>query len=62
LYKFSVESHSLESCPQKLFFLGDYEAAVMRGPSSICWFKAFSYFWNQTSEFYETLPVLFIGQ
>ena len=29
---------------------------------SVHLFKTFSYFLNQTSEFYETLPVLFIGQ
>ena len=56
-------------CPRRTVFVGDYEVAVMCSLLSVCHllsvvclFKTFSYFWNQTSEFYETLLVLFIGQ
>ena len=52
-------------CPRRTVFVGDYEVAVMCSLFVclfVCLFKTLSYFWNQTSEFYETLLVLFIGQ
>ena len=54
---------SSDFCPRRTVFVGDYEVAVIRSLSLfVCLFKTFSYFWIQTSEFYETLLVLFIGQ
>ena len=51
-------------CPRRTIFVG----GLCDGPDrvvcrlSVCLFKTLSYFWNQTSEFDETLLVLFIGQ
>ena len=48
-------------CPRRTVFVGDYKVAVMRC-LFVCLFTTFSYFWNQTSEFHETLPVLLLCQ
>ena len=47
-------------CPWRTIFVSDFEVAVIRSVS-VCLSKT-SFLWNQTSEFYETLLVLFTGQ
>ena len=65
LNSFALKFVIIFFCPRRKVFVGDYEVDMIRSLSvrlSVCLFKTFSYFWIQTSEVHETLPVLFSCQ